>query len=61
MKDCKDCVNCDHIWGFMCTCHYSYDTEGSHVQVGKDVNRKEANKCDYYSTSDYGRDKVFVL
>lgn len=54
MKDCKNCSNCDRVWGFMCTCHYSYvETniygKGHYVQVGQDVNRKRANKCDYYT------------
>lgn len=28
-KDCASCMNCDFVRGFMCTCHYSYDTETS--------------------------------
>lgn len=61
MKDCKNCVNCDFIWGFMCTCHYSYDTEEGHYQVGQDVHRSRAGKCDYYTEQEYGRDKMFIL
>ena len=52
-RDCKKCVNCDFTRGFMCTCHYSYDEmqDGTmfHVQVGQDVHRSRANKCEYYS------------
>lgn len=62
MKDCKDCVNCDFIRGFMCSCHYSYNTKDSHIQVGQDnVNRKRANKCDFYTTEKYDRDKFWAL
>lgn len=66
MKDCRDCINCDFIWGFMCTCHYSYDEvreDGSkwHVQSGSDQNRKKANKCEHYTPQPYDRDKVFIL
>ena len=65
-RDCKDCVNCDFIRGFMCTCHRSYDetrADGSkwHVQVGEDCHRNRANKCEHYSTQEYNRDKIFVL
>ena len=60
-KDCKNCVNCDFVKGFMCTCHYSYDTETSHIQVGQDVHRRNANKCEHYTEESYKRDAVFVL
>lgn len=60
-KDCKNCVNCDFIWGFMCTCHYSYDDEKGHYQVGQDVHRSNANKCDYYTESQYKKDEIFVM
>ena len=60
-RDCKNCVNCDFTRGFMCTCHYSYDTETGHVQVGQDVHRSKANKCEQYSVEEYGRDTIFVL
>jgi len=60
-KDCKDCVNCDSLHGFMATCHYSYDTRESHVQVGQDIHRNHANHCEYYTTTFYNRDKIFVL
>lgn len=59
--DCKNCVNCDSVRGFMCTCHYSYDTDDGHVQVGQDVHRNHANKCEYYSEEYYERDSMFVL
>lgn len=65
MRDCKNCVNCTYVWGFMCTCHVSYDEERDgimwHVQNGKDVHRKYANKCPHYSEEQYDRDEVFVL
>lgn len=60
-KDCKDCINCDGLRGFMAICHYSYDTEEGHVQVGQDVHRNHANKCGYYTTEPYHWDKIFVL
>ena len=60
-RDCKNCVNCDFTRGFMCTCHYSYDTETEHIQVGQDVHRNRANKCEYYSEEEYERDEIFVL
>ena len=60
-KDCKDCVNCDFTKGFMCTCHYSYDDDKYHYQVGQDIHRGTAEKCDYYTTEKYNRDEVFVL
>lgn len=60
-KDCKNCVNCDFVWGFMCTCRYSYDKDGRHHQVGKDVHRGTACKCEHYTTEKYDRDKMFVL
>ena len=60
-RDCKNCVNCDLTRGFMCTCHYSYDTETWHTQVGQYVHRSRANKCEYYSEEEYERDKIFVL
>jgi len=59
--DCKNCVNCDSLHGFMCTCHYSYDDEKGHHQVGQDVHRNRAIKCEFYSETDYGRDEMFVL
>lgn len=65
MKDCKDCVNCDFLHGFMCTCHCSYDeiVDGVkyHVQTGQDVHRSHANKCEHYTTQKYNRDEVFIL
>lgn len=61
MADCKNCYNCDSIRGFMCTCHYSYEEDGYHVQVGQDVHRSRANKCEFYTTEKYKRDEVFVL
>ena len=60
-RDCADCFNCDGIRGFMCTCRYSYDTEDAHVQVGQDVPRSTARKCDFYTTKAYDRDVVFAL
>lgn len=60
-RDCAKCVNCDYTWGFMCTCRYSYDDEKGHHQVGQDVHRSRANKCDHYSAEKYDRDKMFVL
>ena len=64
-RDCKNCVNCDFIKGFMCTCRYSYDEmqDGTmfHVQVGKDVHRSRANKCEYYSEEEYERNEIFVF
>ena len=60
-RDCKDCVNCDFIWGFMATCHYSYDDEKGHYQVGQDVNRGRADKCEHYTTEKYDRDTFFAL
>ena len=59
--DCKDCMNCDFIWGFMCTCHYSYNDEEGHHQVGQDVPRKRADKCEHYTEEKYDRDEMFVL
>jgi len=60
-KDCIDCVNCDFVWGFMCTCRYSYDEDGYHVQVGQDVHRGKAQKCKHYTTKSYDRDEFFIL
>lgn len=60
-KDCKNCFNCDFVWGFMATCHYSYDDDSGHCQVGQDIHRKTANKCKYYTEKEYSRDKMFVL
>ena len=49
----------------MCTCRYSYDEmqDGTmfHVQVGQDVHRSRANKCEYYSEEEYERDEIFVF
>ena len=59
--DCKNCVNCDFVWGFMCTCHYSYNDEEGHHQVGQDVPRKRADKCEHYTEEKYDRDEMFVL
>lgn len=59
--DCKNCMNCDFIWGFMCTCHYSYNDEEGHHQVGQDVPRKRADKCERYTEEKYDRDEMFVL
>jgi len=59
--DCKNCMNCDFIWGFMCTCHYSYNDEEGHHQVGQDVPRKRADKCEQYTEEKYDRDEMFVL
>jgi len=63
-KDCKNCVNCTSLHGFMCTCHYSYDEvidgQSYHTQVGQDVHRSKANKCEYYNKQ-YDRSEVFVL
>ena len=60
-KDCNNCVNCDFVRGFMSTCHYSYDTETGHIQVGQDVHRSHANKCEHYMDKPYKRDTIFVL
>ena len=64
-KKCTDCVNCDSVRGFICTCHYSYDEERGgvkyHVQCGQDVHISKANKCNYYSEQAYDRDEMFVL
>lgn len=59
--DCKNCVNCDFVWGFMCTCHYSYDKDDCHVQVGQDIHRSHANKCEHYSEESYDRDEFFMI
>ena len=59
--DCKNCMNCDFVWGFMCTCHYSYNDEEGHHQVGQDVPRKRADKCEHYTEERYDRDEMFVL
>ena len=59
--DCKNCLNCDFVWGFMCTCHYSYNDEEGHHQVGQDVPRKRADKCEHYTEEKYDRDEMFVL
>ena len=59
--DCANCTNCDFIRGFMCTCHYSYDTETSHIQVGQDVHRNHAAKCDHYTDQSYNRDTIFII
>jgi hypothetical protein len=32
-----------------------------HVQVGQDVHRNRANKCEYYSEEEYKRDEIFVF
>ena len=60
-KDCANCVNCDSLHGFMATCHYSYDDDGYHHQVGQDVHRKYARNCEFYTEEKYDRDEVFVL
>lgn len=65
-RTCTNCVNCDAVRGFMCTCHYSYDFvdengESWHRQVGQDVNIKRANKCEQYMEMPYDRDQLFVL
>ena len=60
-KDCERCVNCDSLHGFMCTCRYSYDKDGYHYQVGQDVHRSRANKCEFYTEERYSRDLLFVL
>lgn len=60
-KDCTECTNCDYIRGFMCSCRYSYDKDGMHYQVGQDVPRTSANKCEFYTTKKGNRDKFFVL
>lgn len=60
-RDCKDCVNCDSLRGFMVTCHYSYNEDRYHVQVGQDVHRSKAKKCDFYTQESYNRDEFFVL
>ena len=61
IKDCKDCVNCDSIRGFICTCRYSYEDNTGHCQVGQRVNRKTAERCEHYSDEPYDRDEVFVI
>lgn len=65
-RKCTDCVNCDFVRGFMCTCYYSYDTVDDnghkwHVQSGRDSNINYANKCEHYANVMYNRDEVFVL
>lgn len=65
-KKCTDCVNCDSVRGFMCTCHYSYnkvDENGHkwHVQCGRDSNIHHANKCEHFTEVSYDRDEAFVL
>lgn len=60
-RDCKDCVNCCRIYGFMCDCRYSYNDKCVHYQVGQYVHRSRANKCERYNTEGYNRDKMFVL
>lgn len=65
-KKCTDCINCDYVCGFMCTCHCSYNTVDEngqewHVQSGSDHNIHYANKCEHYTEEPYDRDAVFVL
>lgn len=65
MRDCKECVNCTYVRGFMCTCNVSYDEEREdgkwHIQEGKYCHRNTANKCEHYTTEMYDRDKIFVI
>lgn len=61
IKDCKDCINCDSVRGFMCSCHYSYTNDTRHCQVGQHVNRKTAERCEHYADTPYERDEVFVI
>ena len=58
IKDCKDCINCDSIRGFMCNCRYSYDDNAGHYQIGQCVNRKTAERCEHYADKPYDRDEV---
>lgn len=64
-KDCKTCINCDSLHGFMCNCHYNEDKQIDgvwwHIQHGQYVPRKTATKCDFYSEEDYGRDEFFII
>lgn len=61
MRRCTNCANCDYRRGFMVTCHYSYDEDGWHHQVGQDVPFQTAEKCKYYTEDGTGRDEFFVL
>lgn len=61
MKDCRKCKNCDHIRGFICICHYSYDDDKGHYQVGQVVHRSRANICDKFTEQAYDRDKIFII
>lgn len=65
MRDCKECVNCCSVHGFMCTCRYSYDDGKYHHQVGQDVHRAKANTCAYYKYKKPGenpeRKEIFPL
>lgn len=45
----------------MVTCHYSYDEDGWHHQVGQDVPFQAAEKCKYYTEDGSERDEFFVL
>ena len=52
-KDCKNCMNCAGVHGFMCTCntekHYTAEDGTPMVCYSvADVSRKKANKCDEY-------------
>lgn len=65
-RKCTDCVNCDFVRGFMCTCHCSYNIVKDngikiHVQSGADHNINYANKCEHYTDYPYDRDDAFVL
>ena len=50
--DCKDCRNCQHIWGFMCICHRNYEQviDGQKYKVGvsQDTARSHARVCEFY-------------
>lgn len=64
-RKCTNCINCDSVHGFLCTCHCSYNTVDEnghkwHVQSGADHNILYANKCEHYTEEPYDRDAVFV-
>lgn len=53
MKDCKNCMNCQYLRGFMAECFYErhYNAEDGTPMVcytNQVINRKNAEKCEYY-------------
>lgn len=49
LRDCKECINCQAVRGFMCTCSYQFDDGIYHHSVNQDVSRVHANKCAFYT------------